>query len=83
MMSFRNKLWVQVLDIICKVNKYCSFCASLTKIVTSQVGLVFIQYLNVPCNSNIIGQNQVKFGTLIKQDGKTRKIHIFAAIEIC
>ena len=40
------------------------------KIVISQVGLVFIQYLNVSCNSDIICQNQVKLATLIKQDEK-------------
>ena len=40
----------------------------------SQVGFVLIQYLNVPCNSDIICQNQLKLGTLIKQDEKTTKI---------
>ena len=30
----------------------------------SQVGLVFINILNVPCNSDIISQNQVKLGDL-------------------
>ena len=39
-----------------------------------QVGFLLIQYLNVPCNSDIICQNQVKLGTLIKQDEKTTKI---------
>ena len=51
-----------------------AFCALLTKIVTSQVGLVFIHILNVPCNSDIISQNPVKLRTLIKQDEKTTKI---------
>ena len=37
-------------------------------------GLAFIQYLNVLCNSDIFGQNQVKLGALIKQDEKTTKI---------
>ena len=50
-----------------------AFCASL-KIVMSQVGLVFIYILNVPRNSDIISQNQVKLGTLITQDEKTMKI---------
>ena len=51
-----------------------AFCAPLIKIVTSQVGLVFIQYLNVRYNSRIICQNQVKLARLIKQDEKTTKI---------
>ena len=51
-----------------------AFCALFTKIVTSQVGLVFIRILNVPCNSDIISQNQEKLRTLIKQDEKTKKI---------
>ena len=42
--------------------------------MTSQVGLIFYQYLHVLCNPDIIGQNQVKLGTVIKQDEKTRKI---------
>ena len=59
------------------------FCAPLTRIVTSQVGLVFIQYQNVPYKSDIIGQNQVKLSTLVKQDEKTTKITFFVAIAIC
>ena len=39
----------------------------------SEVGLVLIQYIN-PCNSDITGHNQVKRGTLIKQDRETTKI---------
>ena len=44
-----------------------------TKIVMSQVGLVFIHILNVLCNPDIISHNQVKLGILIKQDEKTTK----------
>ena len=51
--------------------------------MTSQVGLVFIHVLNVPCNSDIISQNQVKLGTLIKQDEKPRKYNFFVAKAIC
>ena len=54
------------------------FCAPLTKIVTSQVGLVFIHILNVSCNPDTINQNQVKLGTLFyKQDEKATKNIIF------
>ena len=53
-----------------KLSVLCPF----KKIVTSQVGFVFIHILNVSCNPDIISQNQVKLGTLIKQDEKTMKI---------
>ena len=36
--------------------------------VTSQVGPLLIQYLDIP------GENQVKLGTLMKQDEKSSKI---------
>ena len=39
----------------------------------SQVGLVFINILNVSSNPDIISQNQVKFGTLIKKMRKPQK----------
>ena len=48
----------------------------------SQVGLVFIHILNVPCNPDI-SHNQVKLGTLIKHNEKTMKINFFVAIAIC
>ena len=51
-----------------------SILCPLTKIVTSQVGFLLIEYLNVPCNSDIICQNQVKLGTLTKQGEKFKKI---------
>ena len=43
--------------------------------MTSQVGFLLIEYLNAPCNSDIICQNQVKLGTLTKQDEKFMKIY--------
>ena len=61
----------RVLEILRKnAKRKLSILCPFTKIVTSQVGFVFIQYLNVPCNSDIICQNQVKLATLIKQDEK-------------
>ena len=50
-----------------------TFCAPLTKIVTSHVGLLLIQYLN-QMSFRRYGQNQVKLGTLMKQDEKNSKI---------
>ena len=46
-----------------------------TKIVMSQVGLLLIQYLN-----QMIGQNQVKLDTLMKQDERNPKYQIFVAM---
>ena len=51
------------LSILCPFNKNCD--------LTSRI---FIEYLNVPCNSDIICQNQVKLGTLTKQGEKFKKI---------
>ena len=51
--------------------------------MTSQVGFLLIEYLNVPFNSDIICQNQVKLGKLTKQDEKFKKIYFFVVIAMC
>ena len=46
--------------------------------MTSQVGLLLIQYLKIKCRSGVTGQNKIKLVTLMKQD--ERNIKYFVAI---
>ena len=42
--------------------------------MTSQVGLLLIQYLKIKCRSGVTGQNKIKLVTLMKQDERNSKI---------
>ena len=49
--------------------------------MTSQVGLLLIQYLKIKCRSGVTGQNKIKLVTLMKQDERnSQNIKYFVAI---